>query len=284
MRLATATVGTLISCHVISFLPLPSMSAVQQASALAGQAAEEEQRARPFPRVLTKKELIEKLDKMFLFNVCVHTGNKKQTIAVGGELVWYADPTDAKMALEQAKALDPTGAFALDVTPLGRAFALSEGWMGPPPGQAPPMRLQASASVVQACGADGNTLPDKLKAKMNQRTGPFPLFFMEELQADDVVPYFFTKEDLVGCWTNSGKSAESLPSSLTLSDLRVLVIRMLTEEADWSKVTLVPMQKAVDLMAMIDELQSKREQVAAAVAAAVKKRGEDPEADPPPLS
>lgn len=219
-----------------------------------------------------------------MFNVCAHQNNQKRVIAVGGEIVWYADPEDAKEKLDEAKAFNPGAVLSLDVTPLGRAFALSEGWMGPPAKETPPMRLQASTAVLKACGDAGNTLPDKIKERMNKATGAFPIFSMDELATAEVSPHFFTKEDLVGCWLNSGKSAESIPSQLTLSDLRVLIFRMLTEEADWSKVLLVPTQKAVELMEQIEKFANMREQIAANVAKAIKERDADTEYEPPPLT
>ena len=225
-------------------------------------------------RPLTKTEVIKKLDQVMVLNVVLVCDGQKQIIpGTDGELCFFADPIDAKAALAamQAELPPPPGhSIGLDFTPLGRAYALSEGWVMTRQlagGKAPPaMRLVPSSQVVDTCGADGikaleAQLPKQLQ-KLNKRQSAFPLFFLEELQSDKVMPFFFSRDDLVTCWMSTGKAFADLPPQLHVIDLRALVLRALTEPKDWlARLLLVPSQGVVDLMQMLDGVSDKIEEL-----------------------
>jgi hypothetical protein len=223
-------------------------------------------------RPLTKMEVISKLDQVMVLNIVAVVNGAKQIVpGSDGELCWYADVIDAKAALSALQAKMPTlpgHSLGLDFTPFGRAYSLSEGWVSPRQlqGDAPPMRLQPSSQVLEACGADGvKTLQSQLPAQLrkhNRRQGAFPLFFLEELQSERVMPFFFTRDDLVACWVSSGKPFEELPPQLSAIDLRALIARALTEPRAWlERLHIVPSQGLVDLMQMVDGLSDQLEQL-----------------------
>ena len=223
-------------------------------------------------RPLTQTELIAKLDQIMLLNVVATQDGKKQIIpGADGDVCWYSDAFDAKSALGamQAKMKPPPGiSLGLDFCPLGRAYSLSDGWVNAQriQGEAPPMRLQPSSKVLETCGEAGihaleRQLPAALK-KRNRRQGAFPLFHLKELQSERVLPYFFTRDDLITCWMSSGKPFEALPPTLDVTDLRALVARVLTEPNDWLKrLKLIPPQSVVALMQMVDGVSDQLEQL-----------------------
>jgi len=212
------------------------------------------------PRTPTFVEVIAKLDQVLLLHLCaIRQGSKQIVPGVDAELCWYADVLDAKAALslmQDKMPKLPGHSLGLDFTPLGRAFSMSQGWTKQP-GKTPPMRLQPSSKVLDACGTDGLTalesqLPSPIK-QQNPRQAAFPLFYLEELQNESVMPFFFTRDDLVTCWMSSGRPFEDIPAQLSVIDLRVLVARMLQEPSDWlARLLLVPPQCLVDLMQFID--------------------------------
>ena len=223
-------------------------------------AAEAAASCRPPP---TPAEVVAKLDKVMLLNVVATVEGKDWQIVPGvdGDLCWYADVFDGKAALAAMQAkmpATPGNQLGLDFTPLGRAYSLSQGWTKRLlEGKVPPMRLQPSTKVLETCGAEGiksleSQLPKVLK-QANARQGPFPLFFLEELQSERVMPFFFTREDLVTCWVSSGKPFEDIPAQLNAIDLRALVARMLSEPSDWlERLLIVPPQCLIDLMQFME--------------------------------
>ena len=167
-------------------------------------------------RPLTRTELIAKLDQVMLLHVvATENGNKQIVPGSDGELCWFSDVLDAKAelgAMQASMGPPPPGmSLGLDFCPLGRAFSLSDGWVSPSriQGESPPMRLQPSSNVLEACGAERllaleGQLPPVLK-KRNRRQGAFPLFSLKQLQNERVMPYFFAREELVTAWVSSGR-------------------------------------------------------------------------------
>jgi hypothetical protein len=137
--------------------------------------------------------------------------------------------------------------MSIGVTQLGTALAMSEGWGTGLPDA--PLRLQASTTVLRATKDDLEPLPDALRQALNERTSAFPLFLMEELQSPSASPVFLRREDLVACWNASGRTAAAMPESLTMYDLRVLCVKMMSTAADWRSLVFVapqPSMEAVD--------------------------------------
>lgn len=223
-------------------------------------------------RVLTRAEVVVKLDQVMMLNIVASGEGREAQIVPGhdGSICWYSSVGDAREALGRAQAAMPQCdgfSLGLNFTPLGRALGLSEGWAGPKLGSAPPpMRLQASQEVKKAVeGALARSLPSDHKlliTKHNKRTGWFPLFFLEELQSKRVLPYFFSRDDLVRCWVASGRPLEAIPEQLEVTDLRLLVMRLLTEPGDWAgRLLFVPPQETIDLLQMVDGMAERIEQL-----------------------
>ena len=202
--------------------------------------------------------------------VAVREGNKSGACtSADGEWVFYFDPADAKAAMEERSKTHP-GPLAVSFTPLGRAFALSEGWIKPAASDPPPMRLQASQAVLRSFGGKvcHDLCPPKIREQMNPRTSPLPVFTLSELQdeASGATPFFFSRNDMTRRWVEkTGKPVAAVPEHATLSDLRVLVVRMLTNARDWETLQLVPDQQ---VSARIEKQRKAREAEAAAARAA----------------
>lgn len=191
-------------------------------------------------RPLEVQEVVEKLNTVPAFKVVDdETGDIVPTPGKGGEacLCWYADPHDARVALAIVAAREPGRQLSLGTTPLGTALAMSEGWGTGLPSM--PLRLQASSAVLRSVRDVLSPLPERAAAALNARTSAFPVFLMEELQSPSVAPVFFRREDLASCWRISGRAPEALPDSLTLYDLRVLVLKMMSTGADWRSLMFV---------------------------------------------
>ena len=125
----------------------------------------------------------------------------------------------------------------LAVTPLGTAFALTEGWQSTP--SKLPLRLHQNASVVAA-------VAEELGASADAKA--FPLFCCDELSSARVMPFFLSKKDLADTWTSAGRPADKLPQDLTVVLLSTLVHKMLTE-ADGGSVN---WRKVLELLAGMD--------------------------------
>ena len=196
-------------------------AAAAAAAAAASEAASQLQ-TKPLPaaaagkkRVLTRHEVVATLDQVMMLNIVASGDGQDAKIVPGidGDVVWYSSIVDARAALgkmQEAMPSVPGFTLGLNFTPLGRALALSEGWMGPKAGSGPPMRLQASQTVKDAVGEGvlAGSVPRHV-AKNNSRTGAFPLFFLDELQSESVMPFFFSREELIRCWAASGRQARS---------------------------------------------------------------------------
>lgn len=198
-------------------------------------------------RTLETHELVQKLNTVPMFKVFdEETGDIVPTPYRGGDscMCWYADPGDAKLALAIVEAKTPGRKLALGTTPLGIALAMSEGWGSGLPDE--PFRLQASLAVLRAVKDELEPLPARVAQALNPRSSAFPVFLMEELQSPSVSPVFFRREDLVSCWRVSGRPESEMPPTLTMYDLRVLTVKMMSTAADWRSLMFVAPQSSVD--------------------------------------
>jgi hypothetical protein len=150
----------------------------------------------------------------------------------------------------------------LACTPLGTAFALTEGWAPTP--SALPLRLHANRSVVAAVAEDLGASPDAAAC---------PLFCCDELSSARVRPFFFSRQDLADTWVSAGRPAETAPTQLTVVDLRGIVQKMLAGAGiDWRTAMFIGSAKATAKAQEIQEAEARAKAAAA-----------DPEAEPPPL-
>ena len=244
----------------------------------------------------TKAELIAALDSITLFDLrVVEDGGAKQTcLSPAGDYVFYVDVDDASRALEARKLTHP-GHLALGVTTLGRAFGLTEVQaFGFSTNVKFPMHIQGSTAVIDDLVNDGldagakSLVPKDLRSQLNSKTSSIPMFSLAELvEGTETAPHFFTKADMVTYWmAKTGKKQEELPRHLIMTDLRVLIVRMMTVPADWKAIKLVPLTSTVAvLQGVTNAQQTAAEQTGAAAEAALADAPPRPEDDdePPPL-
>ena len=159
----------------------------------------------------------------------------------------WTEPLEAQSALEQAKKQRPSAELAIATLPLGKAFALSEGWAEAQGVSA--FRVQAHSRMVQE-------LRPQLTQQLKQQGMPtgevFPVFMWEELTTDTVMPVFLSRAEIVATWQAVQKQRGNVhappPSSFTVMDLRILVRRMQSGGVDWSIIRFVGTDRAFELV------------------------------------
>lgn len=196
-------------------------------------------------KVLTMKETLEKLDKVMVFTISrlLPDGSKDACpSSAGGAVTFYTDMEDAKADLAAAQKAEPEAKLGMDYTPLGRAFALTQGMAGlQTPG---PTRLQFSRATVKHCGEDG--VPPELRERMRS-AGPFPLFYSDKLGSEQFTPVFFAVSDLREFWCTCGGDPKNPPTP-TVTDLRIVVARTLQEPGQWEPLHYIPLKSSEPLM------------------------------------
>ena len=206
----------------------------------------------------TKAELLEALDSVTLFDLrVVDNGKGTQTcLSPAGDYVFYVDVSDASEAM-QARQVTHAGHLALGTTGLGRAFGLTEGSaFGFQTNAKFPMSIQGSTAVINDLVSEGldagakSLCPKDLRNQLNQRTTAIPMFSLDELiNGTETAPYFFSKVDMVEHWmSTTGKTQEQLPSRLVMTDLRVLIMRMMTVPSDFRTIKLIPNKSTIELL------------------------------------
>jgi len=200
---------------------------------------------------------------------------------------FWSEPVEAKHALAQAMSQrsETESSLGLATIPLGKAFALCEGWAeaGTSTGQPCKFQLRAHARLVEEVRPQ---LTRQLEhAGLDPAGGVFPLFLCEELTTDTVMPIFLSRVDVVSTWeaaiAQAGRdvSKATPPSKITVLDLRMLARRMQSGGMDWSIVTFVGTDRAFQLMHETQKKCEEQQGLPTAVPAAPF----DPEAEPPPL-
>ena len=188
-------------------------------------------------RVFSMQETLAKLDTVMAFTIAQlkEDGFRDVVPSPNGEVTFYLDAVDAKKDMVQLMAANPSGPkLVLDYTPLGRAFALSQGLMGL---KTPvPTKIQFSRAVIEKVNDAG--IPEELRTGM-AGVGPFPLFYSDKLGGETFTPVFFTKEDLGSFWVSCGGAMDQVPEP-TISDLRIIVARTLQEPGNWEALHFVP--------------------------------------------
>jgi len=245
----------------------------------------------------TKADLIAALDSVTLFDLrVVENGEAKQTcLSPAGDYVFYVDVNDASKALE-ARRLTHPGHLVLGVTKLGRAVGLTEGQaFGFATNANFPMYIQGSTAVIADLVNDGldagakSLVPKDLRKQLNSKTSTIPMFSFHELvEGTETAPHFFTKADLVAYWMGkTGKTQEELPTHLIMTDLRVLIVRMMSVPADWKAIKLEPMTSTVAvLQGVTNAQQTAADQASAAAEVAAPADAPPPlvgDDEPPPL-
>lgn len=187
---------------------------------------------------LSKEEIVAKLDALPAF--CV-VDAKKQFVPLSvhkggsvtdGVTTFWTEPLEAKDALAQAIHQRPDANLALGTIPLGRAFALCEGWAEA--AGATSFRLHAHSKVSLE-------LRPMLTKQLDQQGLPtehvFPIFMCEELSTETQMPLFLSRVEMVATWEAAMQKAgltRPPPEKMTVMDLRILVKRMQAGGMDWS--------------------------------------------------
>ena len=99
-----------------------------------------------------------------------------------------------------------------------------------------PMRLQASNAVLRGAKGEVEPLPERLHDA--QRADVVDPRLHHGGAPVAVCSPVFRRSDLVACWED-GAPAAAMPNTMTMFDLRVLVVRMLSQKADWRSLTFV---------------------------------------------
>lgn len=197
---------------------------------------------------LSKQGIVDKLDTIPTFHL-ENTAHKIFPIPdESGEkcIRWYVDVDDAQSALVMVQALNPEVPLQLGVTPLGTAFALSQGWQ---PNEAPvPLRLHASKAVLMALAEERGQEP---------AADAFPLYGCEELTSARVMPFWTNAADVKETWLSAGRPPEAFPTSLTVVDLRKLVQSAMSDD-HWSTLMLIASSKAITKAQELQEMEETR--------------------------
>jgi hypothetical protein len=93
----------------------------------------------------------------------------------------------------------------------------------------------------------------------------FPVFMMEELTTDTVMPVFLSRTEIANTWhavqqQRGAATPAALPSSLTLVDLRILVRRMQAGGVDWSIIRFVGTDRAFEVVKEGRRQEAQREE------------------------
>ena len=261
---------------------LEKAKAENQAAAAEEKARLDQEPKGPRP---SKAEVLTVLDQHMVFNIfSVRDGKSDPCPSVSGDLVWYFAEADAAAAMEERKNTHPYP-LAMGCTPLGRAFAMTEGWIQTQ-GKMPPLRLQGSLADLKEFAEQAKDLcPAVLRRKFNQRTSPLPIFSIEEIHDESCEPYFFDRQQMVQYWSKKvGGSVEGLAANLVITDLRVLVMRMLTKASDWARITIFPTAGSVQLFKQLSDMaQADAAKAGASTGEAAAPATNDPNDEPPPL-
>ena len=252
----------------------------------------------PQPRAMSRIEVVAKLDELPVF--CLVDGERRlqalhlaagtglnadgsrasTALATEEAVVFWAEPQEAKSAVVQARKQRPDETFAIGTMPLGRAFALAEGWAEAESG-GKPFRLRAHAAAVAQLR---DVLVRQLEHQNMSTHQLFPVFLCEQLTTERVTPVFLSRVDLISTWEavvkEAGREGTPPPAAVTVLDLRIVVDAMLQGRSDLGSVRFIGTQRAYDLAAQGTRAASQAEGGEAHKAVAVI---DDPDDEPPPL-
>jgi hypothetical protein len=206
----------------------------------------------PSGAALSRESIMEKLNVVPTFCILDSSGNMVPMEDGDGSSAccFYTDAAEVHEALEDTRAAHPEAALHLGVVPLGTAFSLCAGWA---PGaesdsSAPPvesrflgtLKIQGTRALVE--GMSPQLLSQQRAHGLEQADAAawaLPVFCCDELQSPQIMPMFFSQPELADTWLQTGRSAESLPQSVAVLDLRVLVAQMQTDAFRWSLVQFI---------------------------------------------
>ena len=245
-------------------------------------------------RSLSKEEVITALNMIPTFYLVDDDEEMVGSLDAGGKesICWYLDPSEALSALvlkHEGMVAAPAGAqkdVHLAVTPLGAAYAVTEGWVASRAKL--PLRIQASQPLVAAVTEILSVDPSTIAEEGSSGCGFVPIFASEQFASSTRMPFFTSPRDFVAAWTAVGLPADKVPAELTIVPLTKLVDLMLSGSpgSDWTAALFVPgeqtMQIAVACQTALEARAKKRtmkQMMRAAGMPAVEKQLLEPAAD-----
>ena len=225
---------------------------------------------------LSREDICAKLDALPTFTI-VDAQKQFVPVLLPGEeancCAFWTEPREAQRAIKQAKQQRPDAELAMGTMPLGKAFALCEGWAEA--GGQSNFRLRAHSELTKK-------VRPLLTSQLEQQGMPtehvFPVFTCEELTTRTVMPFFLSRAELIGTWEELMRQRGSKappPSQMTVLDLRFLAKRMQAGGVDWSIVKFLGTDRAFEAVK-----EAQHQEVGRAYQAAAR---DDPEAEPPAL-
>ena len=190
-------------------------------------------------RCLTRQEVVDKLDTIPVFHIMTREKKICPVPDESGALAvrFYADPIEAESALVMVQALNPTSNLMIGVTPLGTAFALSEGWQ--PNGSSHPLQLYGSKAVLAAVAQESGG------AALGEGAS-FALFGCEGLTSARVTPFWSNGASVKATWAEA-RPGIPCPSELQVTHLHEVVKRTMTDTTyNWRTLMLIATQKATE--------------------------------------
>lgn len=197
----------------------------------------------PELKTLSMADTLTKLDRVQLFFIfrMLDDGSKDACPSPNGDVNFYLDAEDVQADMRKLQEADSTLRLGVDHTPLGRAFALTQGLMGL---QCPARtRLLFSRRVVKVEG--DACVPPAVRDRM-KHVGPFPLFYSDKINVQDCTPVFFSREDMAEFFLSVGGDPNAIPEPI-VTDLRILVSRTLQEPGIWAPLRYVPPKNSATL-------------------------------------
>ena len=174
--------------------------------------------------------------------------------------VAWTEPLEAQSALAQTQKQRPAAALAIATLPLGKAFALCEGWAEAQGVSA--FKLQAHRGIVEELRPQ---LEQQLEAQGMPTAHVFPVFMWEELTTDTVMPVFLSRAEILATWravmVRRGHPPDMSPppsATFTVLDLSILVRRMQSGGVDWSIIRFVGTDRAFEVVTEVRRQEQQR--------------------------
>lgn len=214
---------------------------------------------------LSHEEIISKLNRVPTFAIVDGEDNVIPIPTETGEeeVCWFTDAAEAKDLLELTRAANPDVQIHLAVTPLGEAFSKCGGWPDAN-GEKNEESESRTGRKLKLCGprkvveTNAEALRSQQQAQGIEPGGwVLPIYCSDDFQTDQLMPMFFSTEDLQAGWVRSGRDQITVPENMAVMELRVLVKQMAeTDIFNWSIFQFVSSEAAYKLA---QELMTERQ-------------------------
>jgi|TARA_B100000524_G_scaffold341073_1_gene234809 hypothetical protein len=175
------------------------------------------------------------------------------------EVAFYVEHEDATEAFELMKAAseDLAADMRLGVLPLSAAFKICGGWESTERPTEPPTQEEGQPRYIlrgprQAAEEHEATVREQL-VNMGLTSAAaskwvVPVFCTDDFQRPDMMPLFFSEEQLKQGWVRAGLNPDDVELVIpTVMDVRALVMNMMnTDQMPWSRFQLVTSVEAYE--------------------------------------